>query len=164
MKLNKTLAVASLCLASTITPVKKAEAGLLIWNPALMLIAGTGVVASVLPYIVDYDNAMDSKFTRIMPQVFMICGALVALDHENDAIERELTRNYPSIPSYVIKEAANTLKDKANQVAFNEHGLKGVSLTDAEFKDLEAAIGSESDPKEVLAFKLLLTTPVNLNP
>jgi hypothetical protein len=55
------------------------------------------------------------------------------------------------------------LKQKAEQVEFNSKGLKSVAMSEAEFKEFEKAMGPDVSPEELLSFKKVMTTAIELD-
>ena len=161
MKLSKLLLVATLSVAAICSPVKKAEAGLLVMSPAAIIIGGAGLVAWTLPAL-DRDNQR-GVYNRIFTPVFMTLGLVIVLDQDLDKVEGTLVKKFPTIPTYVISEASNLLIEKAKKTPFNESGKKIVSLTENEFSDLESAMNNDVSANDIASLKLLLTTTQTLN-
>jgi hypothetical protein len=163
MNFKKALTITALSLATMGSPANKAEAGLLLWNPAMIILGTTGVLTSMVPYITDYRGATHSRYHRFFPEVFMLFGAVAFLDQDLDTMTTELGTEYPTIPSYIIKEATMLLKQKAEQVEFNSKGFKSVAMSEAEFKEFEKAMGPDVSPEELLSFKKVMTTAIELD-
>lgn len=161
MKVTSLLVAATFSVAAVLTPVKKAEAGLLMLNPVLVVAGLAGLIGSIIP-VINEDN-QHGAYARIFTPLFMTVGTIAVLDQDADKVEGALMNAFPTISPYIIREASTVLIKKANLIEYNENGLKSVSLTKEEFSDLEAAMPSDIDVNEVSAFKVLLTTPVVLN-
>jgi len=163
MNLKKTIAITALSLVTIGSPVNKAEAGLLLWNPAMIILGTSGVLTSMLPYMTDYRGATHSRYHRFFPEVFMLFGAVAFLDQDLDTMATELEAEYPSIPPYIIKEATQLLKQKADEIRFNEKGFKSVAMTESEFEDFVKAMNSSVNPEELQSFKMVMTKPIHLD-
>jgi hypothetical protein len=161
MKIPSLLVAATFSVAALFTPVKKAEAGILMLNPALIVVGLAGTIGSLVP-VINKENQR-GLYGRVFTPIFMTFGAIAFLDQDLDKVEGTLLNEFPQIPGYIIKEASAMLVNKANLVEYNENGLKGISLTEEEFADLEAAMPAEVNQNEWEAFKDLVTSPVILN-
>lgn len=162
MNFKKALTITVLSLATIGSPGNKAEAGLLLWNPAMIILGTTGVLTSMVPYITDYRGATHSRYHRFFPEFFMLFGAVAFLDQDLDTMITELEKKYPTIPSYIIKEAIMILKKKADLVEFNSKGFKSVAMSETEFNEFEKAVGPEVSPDEWADFRQVMTTPIQL--
>jgi hypothetical protein len=163
MKIKKTLAITAITFSLIGGNGNQAQAGLLIWNPAMILLGTTGVLTSMLPYVNHYEGAIQSRYHRFFPEIFMLFGAIAMLDHDIDLMQTELSTEFPSIPKYIIHEATYMLKKKVAQKKFNENGVITVELTEAEFNELEKAMGPDINPEEIANFKKVLTIANTLN-
>jgi hypothetical protein len=162
MKKSRTLAITALTLTLFGGIGNQAQAGLLLWNPAMILLGTTGVLTSMLPYVNDYYGATHSRYHRFFPEIFMLFGAVAFLDRDLETMKTELSAEYPSIPEYIIQEALYMVRLKTEQKQFNENGLMSIELTEREFSELEKAMGTDIEPDEFAAFKKVLTTPITL--
>ena len=152
------LLAATLALGSIVTPVKKAEASLLIVNPIFFVVGISLSTAAIIPFITSYEQIKDSGYDRAFNGIWFAVFSISVLDKDLDKMEGALAKEFPSIPSYIIAEASEIMKNKAKLVDFNENGFKSVAMSDQEFKSLELAMTGDEKPSEVSAFKKMLTT------
>lgn len=162
MKLSKIAIALMISLSCMFAPVKKAEAGFVIGitggtaTGVLVMLGGAGLgFGSPL-----FEN-MSNKI-NMGGVVFLLGVAVMILDTDADVLNRSLAQEFPTMPDYIISEATEMIKEKASLIPFNPEGVKAVSLSEAEFAELEAAIPSSVSAKTVKAFKTLLTKEVIL--
>lgn len=162
MKLSKIAVALMISLSCMLAPVKKAEAGFVVGvtggaaSGVLIMLGGAGLgFASPL-----FENM--SQKINMGGVVFLLGVAVMVLDTDSDVLSSNLAQEFPTMPDYIINEAAEMVKEKAALIPFNPEGLKTVSLTEAEFTELEAAIPAAVSAETVEAFKTLLTNEVVL--
>jgi hypothetical protein len=156
MKFSKFLLAITLSFGAILTPIKKAEAGLLIMNPTVIILAGAGFLGWTLPAI--DEDTHGGLYERIFTPVSMTLGTIILLDKDLDKLEETLIKFNPSIPPYIISEASRLLLAKAGQTEFNDEGFKSISLSEDEFVDLERVMDHDIDDKVIAQFKLMLTS------
>jgi hypothetical protein len=159
MKTKKTTTILSIAIALNFVPVKKADACIFIISPMAATI-GLGIAASTLtPYLFDFDGMINSSYDQYVDELFFGIFAISLLDQDLNRLESGLSSAFPSIPKYIINEAASMLKTKIQNVSFDQNGRKSVYLTLEEFAEIEKAIPLNVNETEVNAFKKILTTP-----
>ena len=159
MKINKTMSVLSLIIASNLIPEKKAEACVFIISP-MAAVVGLGVASTTLvPYLFDYEGMSRSNYDSYVDELFFSIFSISMLDQDLNRLESGLAEAFPSMPPYIINEASMLLREKAGNTAFDQNGRKSVFLTAEEFAGLESAIPESTNPKETEAFKRILTSP-----
>src|SRR5690606_11564829 len=149
-------------LSCMLAPTKKAEAGFVVGitggtaSGVLIMLGGAGLgFASPL-----FENM--SQRINMGGVVFLLGVAVMMLDTDADTLNTSLAQEFPAMPEYIIKEASQMITEKASLIPFNPEGIKTVSLSEAEFAELEAAIPTTVSVETVEAFKTLLTKEVVL--
>lgn len=159
MKINKTISVISLIIAGNLMPTKKAEACIFIISPMAAVIGISAAATTMVPYLFDFEGMSRSNYDNYVDELFFTIFSLSMLDQDLNRLEAGLEEAFPSIPSYIIKEASQLLRKKSENMEFNKNGVKSVYLTAEEFAELEMAIPENTNRKETEAFKRILTSP-----
>ena len=170
MKHFKLFFAAALTFTCLMTPVKKANAGLILSmaNPASMvgtvifLSGWTTGMASWLTGYVRQEAGVYGPLDKYLTAGFFGGMGVAVLNEEMDGLQHALEEKYPSLPPYIISEAIYTLEEKAEMKEFNQDGLKSVSMEEAEFQALSQAMPRDVNMQEVESFKRLLTEKIEL--
>lgn len=159
MKLNKTMSVLSIIIASHLIPEKKAEACVFIISPMAAVIGLGGAASTLVPYLFDYEGMSRSNYDNYVDELFFTIFSISLLDQDLNRLEAGLANAFPTMPAYIINEASTLLRDKSKNTDFDPFGKKSVYLTPQEYAEIELAIPENTNPQEAQAFKRILTSP-----
>lgn len=137
--------------ASLMTPIKKAEAGLLIpaggLTGGLMLLAGG---AMMLPAGMMISEDPSDGF----PIALLSLGvALIVLDEE-----AKVNENFNTIPSYLLQEIQDQSTIKADFFKSNPDGVKEIVFTHAEVDEIFELADETTSQDQLESLREILTT------
>jgi hypothetical protein len=159
MKLTKVLLALAITMTLTILPTKKAEAAVLFvpltavgiigvgGYQAAMISAGIGATGILLAPATDDIGAF---------VLFAFGGiSLILLNEEAQNLELSLAHQFPELPSYALSEAAFMVQEKAKLLPTDIN--REVTLSEAEFFEIEQVMPSDVNQEQLQGLKNLLT-------
>lgn len=163
-KLSTALIALTLTAGAVATPVRDANAGILVavagtavLNPALgvtMIVGGFGTyVASIYYGIANMKN----------PRKAWLAYGMFCLDEDlqNGKLAATISAKFPGVESYVAEEIAALVARKLESTDLNAQGLKDVTLTEAELAPVLEVLEA-TNPEQAEVLKASLTQSVTV--
>ena len=140
-----TMVTLSLVLGSTLMPLKKANAGVIVAAAASTV--ALPVALGVAGLFAGFGTSVFSIYWAIdhREKSWYAYGLFMLDQHlESDQINLILAERYPQLDSFLIEELSNLIRENSALVTFNENGYKEIILSESQIAPVLEILGNDN--------------------